>query len=100
MSSDSRRTKRGSRSKFGKPVYPGRELAAVVGEGPLLRTEVTKKVWDYIRENRLQDPDNRRIIRADERLKPVFHGRKAVSMFELTRLINQHLHGDVTVDPP
>lgn len=76
---------------FMKPVQPSGELAAVVGDKPMPRTEVTKKVWDYIKSNDLQDPANRRMINADDKLTKVFGGKKQVSMFEMTKLVNQHL---------
>lgn len=80
-----------SNSAFMKPVQPSDELAAVVGDKPMPRTEVTKKMWDYIKGNDLQDPQNRRMINADEKLRPVFGGRDQVSMFEMTKLMNEHL---------
>lgn len=76
---------------FMKPVQPSPELAAVVGDKPMPRTEVTKKLWDYIKKNDLQDSQNRRMINADDKLRPVFGGKKQVSMFEMTKLANQHL---------
>ena len=66
-------------------------LAAVVGSQPLPRTEVTKKIWEYIRKHKLQDPDDKRSIRADDKLKPIFGGKASVSMFEMTKLVNAHL---------
>jgi chromatin remodeling complex protein RSC6 len=66
-------------------------LAEVVGSNPLPRTEVTKKVWDYIKKHKLQDSVNRRNINADDKLKAVFGGKKTVSMFEMTKLISAHL---------
>lgn len=80
-----------SNSAFMKPVQPDDKLAAVVGKQPMPRTEITKKMWDYIKKNDLQDPQNRRMINADEKLKPVFGGKKQVSMFEMTRLMNDHI---------
>jgi len=74
-----------------KPVQPSEELSAIVGDEPLPRTEVTKKVWDYIKKNNLQDPKNKRMINGDEALQKVFGGKKQVSMFEMTKLVNQHL---------
>jgi upstream activation factor subunit UAF30 len=62
-----------------------------VGDRPMPRTEVTKKIWDYIKKNNLQDSKNRRMINADEKLKSVFNGKRQVSMFEMTKLVNQHL---------
>src|SRR3569833_2938876 len=77
---------------FMKPTTPSSTLAAVVGANPLPRTEVTKKVWDYIKKNKLQDEANKRNIIADEKLKAVFGGKKQVSMFEMTKLISNHLN--------
>ncbi|WP_081933873.1 SWIB/MDM2 domain-containing protein [Massilia sp. 9096] len=76
---------------FMKEMTPSDTLAAVVGAKPLPRTEVTKKVWDYIKEQNLQDPENRRMINADDKLKAVFGGKGQVSMFEMTKLISDHL---------
>jgi chromatin remodeling complex protein RSC6 len=66
-------------------------LAMVVGSAPLPRTEVTKKIWDYIKKNKLQDAVNRRLINADEKLRAVFGGKGKVSMFEMTKLVSNHL---------
>jgi len=74
-----------------KPVQPDAALAAVVGKDPLPRTELTKKLWEYIRKNELQDPKEKRNIRADEKLLAVFDGKEVVSMFEMTKLVNGHL---------
>jgi len=74
-----------------KALTPSASLAAVIGDKPLPRTEVTKKIWDYIKKNKLQDSANRRNINADDKLKAVFNGKKQVSMFELTKLVNSHL---------
>lgn len=76
---------------FMKAMTPSTVLAAVVGAAPLPRTEVTKKVWDYIKKLDLQDPANRRMINADDKLKAVFGGKAQVSMFEMTKLISDHL---------
>ena len=76
---------------FMKPMTPSAVLAAVVGDKPLPRTEVTKKVWEYIKKHNLQNPANKRNILADEKLKAVFGGKKEVSMFEMTKLISDHL---------
>jgi chromatin remodeling complex protein RSC6 len=76
---------------FMKALTPSAALAAVVGAAPLPRTEVTKKVWDYIKKLDLQDPANRRNINADDKLKAVFGGKAQVSMFEMTKLISDHL---------
>jgi chromatin remodeling complex protein RSC6 len=76
---------------FMKPLTPSQDLAAVVGASPLPRTEVTKKVWDYIKKHKLQDPENKRNINADDKLKAVFGGKAQVSMFEMTKIISGHL---------
>ena len=76
---------------FMKPMNPSSTLAAVIGGSAMPRTEVTKKLWAYIKRNGLQDKTNRRMINADEKLRPVFGGRGQVSMFEMTRLVNNHL---------
>jgi chromatin remodeling complex protein RSC6 len=74
-----------------KPVQPDEALAAIVGSKPLPRTELTKKIWDYIKKNKLQDEKNRRNINADDALKVVFGGKKQVSMFEMTKLVSDHV---------
>jgi upstream activation factor subunit UAF30 len=74
-----------------KPVTPSADLAEVIGAKPVPRTEVTKKLWAYIKKNNLQDPKNRRMIRADAALKPVFGGKAQVNMFEMTKLVGKHL---------
>ncbi|MBE2212571.1 MAG: SWIB/MDM2 domain-containing protein [Opitutaceae bacterium] len=74
-----------------KPVTPDEKLAAVVGAKPMPRTEITKKIWDYIKKNKLQDAKVRTKINADEKLKPVFNGKSSVSMFEMTKLVSGHL---------
>ena len=84
-------TKRVPSAAFMKPMTPSAQLAPVVGSVPLPRTEVTKKLWAYIRRRGLQDSKNRRMINADDNLRPVFGGLKQVSMFEMTRLVNKHL---------
>ena len=76
---------------FMKPMTPSDTLAAVVGSKPLPRTEVTKKLWAYIKKNKLQDPDNKRMIKADGTLKAVFGGKATVNMFEMTKLVGKHL---------
>jgi upstream activation factor subunit UAF30 len=78
---------------FMKPVQPDSALAAVVGDKALPRTELTKKLWAYIRRKGLQDSKNRRMINADDNLKVVFGGKKQVSMFEMTKLVNKHVKG-------
>jgi upstream activation factor subunit UAF30 len=76
---------------FMKEMTPSAELSPVVGASPLPRTEVTKKVWEYIKKHNLQDAANRRMINADDKLKAVFGGKAQVSMFEMTKLISDHL---------
>ncbi|MBI4028133.1 MAG: hypothetical protein HY360_24325 [Verrucomicrobia bacterium] len=76
---------------FMKPVQPDDKLALVVGSKPLPRTELTKKLWAYIRKNGLQDKQNRRNINADDALKAVFNGKKQVSMFDMTKLVSKHV---------
>ena len=83
--------KRKPNAAFMKPLTPSAMLAAVVGASPLPRTEVTKKIWDYIKKNKLQDAINRRMINADDKLKAVFGGKKQVSMFEMTKLVSKFL---------
>ena len=72
-------------------VQPSPELSAIVGSTPIPRSEVTKRVWDYIKKNGLQDQVNKRMINADDKLKVIFNGKKQVSMFEMTALVNKHL---------
>lgn len=74
-----------------KPMNLSPELQAVVGAGPMPRTEVTKALWVYIKENNLQDPKNKRNINADDKLKKIFDGNEAVSMFEMTKYVSKHL---------
>jgi len=74
-----------------KPMMPSAALAAVVGIKPLPRTEVTSKIWAYIRKNKLQDQKNKRNINADDKLTVVFGGKKVVNMFEMTKLVSKHL---------
>jgi chromatin remodeling complex protein RSC6 len=76
---------------FMKEMRPSSELAAVVGTSPMPRTEVTKKIWDYIKKNKLQDGVNKRLINADDKLRAVFGGKNKVSMFEMTKLVSSHL---------
>ena len=83
--------KRKPNAAFMKAMTPSPTLAAVVGSMPLPRTEVTKKIWDYIKKNKLQDSVNRRLINADDKLRQVFGGKKQVSMFEMTKLVSNHL---------
>ena len=85
------KSKRKPNAAFMKPMSPSSTLAAVVGNSPMPRTEVTSKLWGYIKKNNLQDKTNRRMINADDKLKPVFGGKAQVSMFEMTKLISDHL---------
>jgi chromatin remodeling complex protein RSC6 len=83
--------KRKPNAAFMKAMQPDAALGAVVGNSPMPRTEVTKKIWGYIKRNGLQDAKNRRMINADDKLNGVFGGKKQVSMFEMTKLVNKHL---------
>ena len=76
---------------FMKPMTPSATLGEVIGSKAIPRTEVTKKLWAYIKKNKLQDAKNRRMINADDKLKQVFGGKKSVSMFEMTKLVSKHL---------
>ena len=82
---------RKANAAFLKPVQPDDALAKVVGSKPLPRTDLTKKLWDYIKKNKLQDAKKRTQINADDALKVVFNGKKSVSMFEMTKLVSGHL---------
>ena len=84
-------TARKPNAAFMKPLNPSKELAEIVGATALPRTEVMKKVWAYIKKNNLQDAKNRRAINADDKLKAVFGGKKQVTMFEMTKLVSNHL---------
>lgn len=83
--------KRKPNAAFMKPMNPTATLAAVIGGSAMPRTEVTKKIWGYIKRNGLQDKKNRRMINADDKLRPVFGGKSQVSMFEMTKLVSRHL---------
>ena len=83
--------KRKPNAAFMKPMTPSATLAAVIGSSAMPRTEVTKKIWGYIKRNGLQDKKNRRNINADDKLKAVFGGKSSVSMFEMTKLVSKHL---------
>src|SRR6478736_2549085 len=83
--------KRKPNAAFMKPMTPSAGLAAVIGAGPMPRTEVTKKIWVYIKKNGLQDKKNRRMINADDALKAVFGGKTQVSMFDMTKLVSKNL---------
>ena len=84
-------SKRAPNPAFMKPMTPSAELAAVIGSTPMPRSEVAKKMWEYIRKNDLQDAQNRRQINSDDNLRKVFGGKKNVTMFEMTSLVNKHL---------
>ena len=84
-------SKRKPNAAFMKPVQPSAALAEVVGSKPIPRTEVTKKLWAYIKKNGLQDKKNRRNINSDAKLKAVFGGKATVNMFEMTKLVSKHL---------
>ena len=85
-------TKAGAaRGGLATKVTPSSELGAIVGTSPLTRAETTKKVWDYIKKNGLQDQKNRRNINADDKLRPVFNGRSTVNMFDMTSLVSKHV---------
>ena len=84
-------TKRKPNAAFMRPVTPSATLAEVVGAKAIPRTEVTKKLWQYIKKNGLQDKKNKRMIKSDDALKPVFGGKATVNMFEMTKLVSKHL---------
>jgi chromatin remodeling complex protein RSC6 len=83
--------KRKPNAAFMKPLSSSPALAAVIGDKPMPRTEVTKRLWDYIKKHKLQDAKNRRMINADDKLTAVFGGKKQVSMFDMTKLVGKHL---------
>ena len=83
--------KRKPNAAFMKPMNVSSMLAAVIGSNPMPRTEVTSKLWGYIKKNNLQDKANRRMINADDKLREVFGGKRQVSMFEMTKLVSKHL---------
>ncbi|MCM3871973.1 MAG: SWIB/MDM2 domain-containing protein [Pyrinomonadaceae bacterium] len=89
--SSTKKPARKPNAAFMKPVKPSPALAEVVGSKPIPRTEVTKKLWAYIKKNKLQDPKNKRMIKADAALKLVFGGKSTVNMFEMTKLVSKHL---------
>ena len=84
-------SKRKPNAAFMRAMQPDASLSAVIGGSPMPRTEVTKKIWVYIKKNGLQDSKNRRMINADDKLREVFGGKKQVSMFEMTKLVNKHM---------
>jgi chromatin remodeling complex protein RSC6 len=89
--STAKKAKRTPNAAFMAPKQPDAALGAVVGNNPIPRTEITKKLWQYIKRNGLQDAKERRMINADDKLKPVFGGKGKVSMFEMTKLVNKHI---------
>ena len=86
-----RKTARKPNAAFMRPVTPSDTLAPVVGSKPIPRTEITKRLWAYIKKNGLQDAKNKRMIKADAALKTVFGGKATVNMFEMTKLVSKHL---------
>jgi chromatin remodeling complex protein RSC6 len=84
-------SKRKPNAAFMRPMQPDDKLAAIVGSKPIPRSEITKKVWDYIKKNGLQDKKKRTQINADDSMRAVFGGKNQVSMFEMTKLVNQHM---------
>jgi upstream activation factor subunit UAF30 len=90
-STGKKKSARKPNAAFMRPVTPSSALSEVIGAKPVPRTEVTKKLWAYIKKNGLQDQKNRRMIKADDSLKPVFGGKAQVNMFEMTKLVNKHL---------
>jgi chromatin remodeling complex protein RSC6 len=91
MATKTKKSGRKPNAAFMKPVQPDDKLAAIVGSKPMPRTELTKKLWAYIKKNGLQDSKKKTMINADDALKAVFNGRKQVSMFEMTKLVSDHL---------
>jgi len=91
MAKRAKKSARKPNAAFMKAVTPSAALAEVVGSKPIPRTEVTKRLWAYIKKNKLQDAKNRRMIKSDEALKPIFGGKASVNMFEMTKLVSKHL---------
>ena len=91
MAKKAKKSARKPNAAFMKPVTPSDKLAEVVGAKAIPRTEVTKKLWAYIKKNGLQDKKNKRMIKADDTLKPVFGGKAQVNMFEMTKLVSKHV---------
>jgi chromatin remodeling complex protein RSC6 len=86
-----KKTARKPNAAFMAALTPSESLGAVVGTKPIPRTEIIKKIWDYIKKNGLQDSKNRRMINADDKLKPIFDGKGQISMFELAKVVNKHV---------
>jgi chromatin remodeling complex protein RSC6 len=91
MAKSAKKSARKPSAAFMRPVTPGPALAAIVGVKPIPRTEVTKRLWAYIKKHKLQDAKNKRMIKADAALKAVFGGKAAVNMFDMTKLVGRHL---------
>jgi len=91
MAKKAKKTARKPNAAFMKPMTPSAALGEVIGAKPMPRTEVTKKLWAYIKKNSLQDKKNKRMIKADDKLKAVFGGKATVNMFEMTKLVSRHL---------
>lgn len=91
MAKKAKKSARKPNAAFMKPVMPSEKLATVVGTKPIPRTEVTKRLWAYIKKHGLQDKKNKRMINADATLKAVFGGKSSVNMFEMTKLVGKHL---------
>ena len=91
MTKPKKTTDRKPNASLMKPVQPDDALAVIVGSTPVPRGELTKKLWDYIKKNKLQDEKNKTLINADDALKVVFGGKKQVSMFEMTKLVSAHV---------
>jgi len=91
MPTTKKATTRKPNAAFMKPVQPDDKLSLIVGSKPLPRSELTKKLWDYIKKNKLQDPKKKTQINADDALKAVFNGKKSVTMFEMTKLVSGHI---------
>jgi chromatin remodeling complex protein RSC6 len=85
------KAKRKPSAAFMKPMTPSEALSSIIGGKPMPRTEVTKRIWAYIKKNKLQDSVNKRLIKADAALREVFGGKSVVNMFEMTKLVNKHL---------
>jgi len=90
MAKAASKAKKKTNSAFMKPMHPSEQLAKIVGSQPLPRSEVTKKIWAHIKKNKLQNPKNKREILADEKLQPIFGGKK-LDMFQMTKAVNKHL---------
>ena len=91
MAKKAKKSTRKPSAAFMKPMTPSASLGEVVGTKPLPRTEVTKKLWAYIKKNKLQDAKNKRMIKSDDSLRPIFGGKAQVNMFEMTKLVSKHL---------